>query len=952
MESVLHIGEQHLSIPFENAHEYITVINPDGIILYTSSSTAAITGYDSKNLIGRCFFDLLPLEDADTFQRELQSLAQTRLGSAVIQYRLHHRDGSWRWMEAVATDLSADSNAIVLHYRDITQHRNTEDALLRLNQAYRMLSDCNQALMRATDEGDLLQRVCQIIVTVGNYRFAWVGLNESDGLRPVAQAGVHLADIQPSDRQLIETAHQTGRVYLNRQSIPPTDAGNHGLSSAILPLHGRENILGVLYVNSAAPDVFDETEVELLQELADNLGYGLTALQTQSTLIESQKFLEQAQRIALIGSWVATRDGNLRWSKQVYHILGIDEADFDESWEVFFSFVHPDDRSIVRAANKNALESGLSYSIAHRILRSDGSVRFVHQQADVVRDDHDQPIRLIGIIHDITEQKQTEQELTALYNATSYLFKSDSLLNLGHQIAQAVIKEFGQADCSLMLVDKRRKTILRLARAGTYRDDTLPELYLDGKGLVPQAIRSGQLIYVPDVTQSSSYVATIPTTRSELVVPLNIGKETLGALDLQSPQLDAYSLSQRRVIAAFAERAASAIENMLLYEEINRYASELEMRVSQRTAELHRAKERIETIFNNSSDAILLAHEQGAIQQTNQAFFELLGYTTDEVFGHSISELAHPDDISKLTQTFETVALNGQAARLEIQCRRKDGSLFEADVALAPVQTEDSNTVSLICSLRDITRQKQIEAELRRALEREKELNELKTRFVSMVSHEFRTPLTAIQSSSDLLRRYCDTQNIQKRNEHLAKIQVQIKRLTQMLDEVLTLSKSQSVGLQPNLCLLDFEAFCSEIVADMQALSGAHPIILTTDSIPPVTADPRLMRQAISNLLSNAIKYSPDGSPIEMNLSAEGDNVIIRIRDHGIGIPEKDQPHLFEVFHRATNVGTIPGTGIGLAIVKQSIEAHNGVISFESRVGEGTTFILTIPHTQPMESTI
>ncbi|MBC6935598.1 MAG: PAS domain S-box protein [Chloroflexi bacterium] len=959
-ESLSQIGDQCVRIPSANVYECTTFINADGIILYAGDSTAAITGYDGEKLIGRSFFDLLPPEDVGAFHHELQNLTQTAYGSAIIRYRFHHQDGSWRWMEAVAAKLAAGTDTIALNFRDITQHKNTEDVLLKLNQAYRMLSDCNQALMRATDEYDLLQQVCQIIVAVGDYHFAWVGLNEPDGLNPVAQAGIHLADIQPADRPLIETARHTGQVHINRQLSPDGDETpplNRRHSSAILPIQRNHQILGILYVNTPEADAFGETEIELLQELADNLGYGLTALRTQaehrrvqSALIESQKFLEQAQEISRIGSWVADRDGSINWSKQIYNIFGLDETDFDGSWDTFLSLVHPDDRETVRAASRNALVLGLPYAIEHRILHANGGLRFVRQQADVIRDESGQPLRLIGVIRDITEHKQTEQELTALYNATSYLFKSDNLLNLGHQIVQAVIKEFGQADCSLMLVDKHHRTILRLARAGTYRADPLPELYLDGPGLVPQAIRTGQIIYAPDVTASPHYAASIPTTRSELAVPLNSGKEILGVLDLQSPQPDAYSLSQRRVIAAFAERAASAVENMLLYEEVNHYAGELEMRVSQRTAELHRAKERIETIFNNSSDAIILAHEQGAIQQTNQAFFDLLGYTTDEVFGHSIGELTHPDDISKLTQALETVVLTGQAERLEIQFRRKDGSLFEADLALAPVQNEENYTISLVCSLRDITQRKRVEAELRRALEREKELSELKTRFVSMVSHEFRTPLTAIQSSSDLLKRYLSTPNIQKQNDHLAKIQVQIKRLTQLLDEVLTLSKAQSIGLQPNLTSLDFELLCREITADMQAIAGNRTIILNADPLPAVTADPKLLRQAITNLLSNAIKYSPDGSPIEMNVHAEGDNIIVQIRDYGIGIPEKDQQHLFEVFHRATNVGTIPGTGIGLAIVKQSVEAHHGDITFESRVGEGTTFTLTIPRTQPMES--
>ncbi|MDX1992394.1 MAG: HAMP domain-containing sensor histidine kinase [bacterium] len=242
------------------------------------------------------------------------------------------------------------------------------------------------------------------------------------------------------------------------------------------------------------------------------------------------------------------------------------------------------------------------------------------------------------------------------------------------------------------------------------------------------------------------------------------------------------------------------------------------------------------------------------------------------------------------------------------------------------------------------------EHQLQLALDKQVEVNELKNRFGSMVSHEFRNPLAVIASSAGLLETYYDRLSPARRAEHFEKIQEQVKVLTGLLDDVLALSRAEAVTTEITTQQVDFQQFCAGILTEMQEISTHHTIVYTATGTPcDVWVDVKLLRQAISNLLSNAVKYSPDGGRIEFTVHFESSQVVICISDQGRGIPPADLPQLFEPFYRASNVGRIAGTGLGLAIVKRGVEAHGGTITVESTVGVGTAFTMVIPCVTPLQ---
>ncbi|ACK69565.1 response regulator receiver sensor signal transduction histidine kinase [Gloeothece citriformis PCC 7424] len=236
-------------------------------------------------------------------------------------------------------------------------------------------------------------------------------------------------------------------------------------------------------------------------------------------------------------------------------------------------------------------------------------------------------------------------------------------------------------------------------------------------------------------------------------------------------------------------------------------------------------------------------------------------------------------------------------------------------------------------------RRRLAEKAIRVALEKEKELSELKSRFWSMVAHEFRTPMTTILGSAQLLEELHLQLPEERRREYLSLIQQSIRSMENLLNDVLCVGRVESGSLKFEPALLDLEQFCRDLIDEMQFNAGSNYqlIFQHQGNCEQICLDKKLLRHILVNLLSNAIKYSPEGGKIYLTISCQEEEVTIQIKDSGIGIPLENQKHLFEPFQRAMNVGTIPGTGLGLTMVKKCLDLHGGEITINSEPGIGTT---------------
>ncbi|MEX0289014.1 MAG: sensor histidine kinase, partial [Flavobacteriaceae bacterium] len=262
-----------------------------------------------------------------------------------------------------------------------------------------------------------------------------------------------------------------------------------------------------------------------------------------------------------------------------------------------------------------------------------------------------------------------------------------------------------------------------------------------------------------------------------------------------------------------------------------------------------------------------------------------------------------------------------------------------------PLYSDNKKTVWALFVYHNITEQKEVQQELAKARETERELNELKSRFISMASHEFRTPLSAILSSAILIGKQNEPGKEDKRLRHVGRIRDNVKNLVVILNDFLSLSKLEEGKVRANPETIELIQFSRSLVEEMEASRKKGQVILLKSNEETVSAflDPKLLNHILVNLLSNACKYSDEHTKIQLEIHSQDGRVIFTITDQGIGIPEEEHKNIFERFFRAKNVTNIQGTGLGLHIVRQYTRLMEGEVSFESHDGNGSTFKVNLP---------
>jgi len=417
--------------------------------------------------------------------------------------------------------------------------------------------------------------------------------------------------------------------------------------------------------------------------------------------------------------------------------------------------------------------------------------------------------------------------------------------------------------------------------------------------------------------------------------------------------------------------------------------------------ELQQEKERAQQYLDIANTIIVVISSLGIVELLNDKGCEVLGYAESDVLGQDWFQTAIPAELQDETRSVFRRMMNGEMAILDyyesaIVTRNGDRRLIawrnapiydDAGAIRASIssgvditeqraaedriirlnaeleQRVDQRTEELAGAVNQLlninkkleheiqerraveTALRNSEQELRRAYEKEKELSELKSRFVSMASHEFRTPLSTILSSADLIEAYTREEQQEKRAKHTGRIKSSVSNLTGILNDFLSLSKLEEgkVGVQPGLFrLLPFlETTADELSGLLKPGQKIYKHLPEHDL--EMFSDQKVLKNILFNLLSNAIKYSEAGSRIDCTVEPEGDRLRISIKDEGIGIPQEEQQHVFTRFFRAHNAENIQGTGLGLNIVKRYVELLGGSINFESELGKGTTFVCLLP---------
>jgi PAS domain S-box-containing protein len=397
----------------------------------------------------------------------------------------------------------------------------------------------------------------------------------------------------------------------------------------------------------------------------------------------------------------------------------------------------------------------------------------------------------------------------------------------------------------------------------------------------------------------------------------------------------------------------------------------------------HNTTQEFEALFNNAAIGIIHVNTEGQIILINNFALKQFGYTVQELVGKKIEMLIphrfqgrherHRNNYHEYSAHSRPMGVG-----MDLFAIKKDGTEFPVEVSLSSYSVDGNDYVIAFVSditvrkrseealiqlnaqleekikertksLRETVEQLEIQineakekdAQLRKALEKEKDLNELKSRFVSLASHQFRTPLSTILSSAYLVSKYQHTEDQTKREKHIDRIVSSVNMLNDILNDFLSVGKIEEGKIQVRMVELDMKELIKSLISELNPiLKKGQKILYKHSGGSKVLLDPSLLKHAIMNLLSNAIKFSPEDSEIIVSSNVAGEDICISVKDSGVGIPDEDKEHLFERFFRATNAANVQGTGLGLHIVGKYVELMNGGIICNSEVGKGTEFII------------
>lgn len=350
-------------------------------------------------------------------------------------------------------------------------------------------------------------------------------------------------------------------------------------------------------------------------------------------------------------------------------------------------------------------------------------------------------------------------------------------------------------------------------------------------------------------------------------------------------------------------------------------------------------------LFNNAPVGYLILDKKGLILNINNTECKQLGYTKNYLAGKPfsifLSSIAHQDNYYRhrnfVMETEKTM-------QLEVELKRKDGSVFFALIDSILIKDENNKFKHLLSTISDISTKKAQEQELKIALSKEKELNEMKSRFITMASHEFRTPLGSVLTSIDLIKTYIKNNDIQKCEKHINRVKSSVSSLTEILNNFLSLDKLEHGEIKINKEKVDIKKLIHQVLDKTeQLLKSEQSIKYTHTGKSEIKTDSNIIHTILLNLLTNASKYSAEGKKIELKVTVSDKKLKIQIKDYGIGIASHEQEKIFSRLFRAKNAEMIEGTGLGLNIIKNYIELFNGSISFKSKENEGSIFTVNIP---------
>ena len=630
-------------------------------------------------------------------------------------------------------------------------------------------------------------------------------------------------------------------------------------------------------------------------------------------------------------------------------------------------FVNTDDQGVTERlhAENQRRKQGLSSHYELPITDKTGSTKWAIVSGAPIKDGKGEVVGSVGIHLDITEKKEREiserkllaklaeqnsqlnekqRYLKGINDFAAKLMGTDGIENIVKEIIHSISEQFEFPHCCVYLLDQDRTRLIRFSgEAGDQKIFRGKDLHVVplGKEIMGLASWDGQPRVINNPFRENEYVCSNGKAGSIMTAPIVSDGEILGVLSSEHPQKEYYTREHLDTFKTLANLSATKIKNAIIQEK---------RRQVERA--LFESESKLRLIIESALDAVITIDLEGKITEWNPQAEILFGYTKEEALGNNMSTLIIPEKYRKghqagmerFRQTGETRVSN---KRIEITGLHKEGQEFPIEISIKPVSIEGKTFFSAFA--RDITQRKKAEQDMKTALDKQKDLNKMKSQFVAMASHEFRTPLTTIQTNIELLSHRMENEELKARDKidkSFGRISSELQRLTILMNEILLMGKIESGNIPFKPAPLSIKKLVYDVIdQSFSNQSDGRSVELNIQGDErDVHIDPNIYTHVITNLVSNAFKYSMGAPNPALNVVFEQEHFEIHVQDHGIGIPEEDIPKLFNSFYRAENVGNIQGTGLGLSIVKEFVQLHRGKIKIKSQKDKGTTFSIHQPY--------
>jgi PAS domain S-box-containing protein len=941
-ENLLQETNAYLENLINHANAPIIVWDPQFRITRFNHAFESLTGRNEMDVIGQPLEILFP---TDQVKNTMELINKTSTGEhwETVEIEIIHKDQSKRtllWNSATLFNQNDQTPvATIAQGHDITKRKLTEEALLKSESFAKATLDALSAHIAILDETGKILAI----------NHAWRAFGESNS--PIDTYGKAIENINYLSVCKTSNGTNSEEASAMAEGIYAVLNGEKKEFSLEYPCHSTTE---KRWFNARVTHFSKEGDSRIVVAHENITERKLT----EQALIESEKFLKETQIIAKLGTYTLEIDsGKWKSSEIMDSIFGID-ANFNKSVESWLAIIHPDWRKMMlKYLTDEVIGKKTKFDQEYKIIRQyNQEERWVHGLGELIFNDKNEPIKMIGTIEDITQNKQSSLELNKINRVYSLISQINNLIlrskdreELFREICHIAVVYGKFRMCWIGLLDEERKIIKTAAFDGFedgYFTKSMITTILDvpeGRGPTGTAMREGRTVICNDIANDPIMTpwreeAIQRGYYSSISIPIVVRNTIIGSFNLYSEEKNSFSSQEEiALLEKITQNVAFTLESILIEEE--------RKHDEQKIRQLSQAVEQ-------SPVTIVITNTKGEIEYANAKFVETTGYSLDEVIGQNPrflkSGYTSPDEYEKLWQNLA----DGKEWHGEFYNKRKDGTLYWEASAISPIIDAQGHTTHYIAIKEDITDHKRIEEELIKAKERAEESDRLKSAFLANMSHEIRTPMNGILGFAELLKE--PNLSGEDEQEYIRIIQESGERMLNIINDIIDISKieSKQMKVSPTETNINekieyiFNFFKPEV-----ANKGIHLVykngLLAKESI--ITTDSEKVYAILTNLVKNAIKFTDEGT-IEFGYTLQADSkpavLEFFVKDTGVGVPKEKQQAIFDRFIQAniTDKRAFQGAGLGLSISKAYVEMLGGKIWVESEEGKGSTFYFTIPY--------